>query len=110
MPGERLRETSKWFSIPHPLPAYPVHFLILPKNPWHNLLDIPVNQPGLLTEALDIAQSLVREYSLEDEGYRLIVNGGKYQSFPHLHIHLVSGSPLSANTDPNPGSKITRSI
>jgi histidine triad (HIT) family protein len=91
VPGERLRETSCWLSIRHPRPGYPVHFLILPKKPWQNLLDIPVAQPGLLEEALDIAQSLVREYGLEEKGYRLIVNGGNYQGFPHLHIHLVSG-------------------
>lgn len=102
IPGERLRENKGWLSIRHPKPGYPVHFLILPKKSWRSQLDVPVDQPGLLAEGLEIAQSLVREYNLEEAGYRLIVNGGKYQSFPHLHIHLVSGQPLPSTTDPDP--------
>jgi hypothetical protein len=27
---------------------------------------------------------------LAEGGYRLIVNGGKYQDFPYLHFHLIS--------------------
>lgn len=34
------------------------------------------------------AQSLVEEYHLT--AYRLIVNGGEYQAFLHLHFHLVA--------------------
>jgi diadenosine tetraphosphate (Ap4A) HIT family hydrolase len=30
----------------------------------------------------------VEEFHLQ--AYRLIVNGGEYQDFPHLHFHLVS--------------------
>jgi len=30
----------------------------------------------------------VDEFHLQ--AYRLIVNGGKYQDFPHLHFHLIS--------------------
>jgi diadenosine tetraphosphate (Ap4A) HIT family hydrolase len=33
-------------------------------------------------------QSLVAEHQLA--GYRMIVNGGEYQEFPHLHFHLIS--------------------
>ena len=29
-------------------------------------------------------------FILAESGYRLIVNGGKYQDFPYLHFHLVS--------------------
>jgi diadenosine tetraphosphate (Ap4A) HIT family hydrolase len=28
---------------------------------------------------------------LKEAGYRLIVNGGKYQDVAQLHFHLVSG-------------------
>jgi diadenosine tetraphosphate (Ap4A) HIT family hydrolase len=37
-------------------------------------------------------QSLVVEYHLP--AYRLMVNGGEYQEFPHLHFHLISDSPI----------------
>ena len=28
--------------------------------------------------------------TIPKKGYRLIVNGGEYQDFPHLHFHLIS--------------------
>jgi diadenosine tetraphosphate (Ap4A) HIT family hydrolase len=33
-------------------------------------------------------QNLVKDLDLK--AYRLIVNGGEYQDFPHLHFHLIS--------------------
>jgi diadenosine tetraphosphate (Ap4A) HIT family hydrolase len=39
---------------------------------------------------MQVIQSLVVEFRLEEIGYRLIVNGGKYQDVPQLHFHLVS--------------------
>jgi diadenosine tetraphosphate (Ap4A) HIT family hydrolase len=33
----------------------------------------------------------VEQLHLQDSGYRLIINGGKYQTVEQLHLHLVSG-------------------
>ncbi len=46
-----------------------------------------------LHDALAVAQRLVRELQLEGAGYRLLLNGGRYQDVKQLHIHLVSGEP-----------------
>ena len=35
-------------------------------------------------------RKMVDQFQLDDIGYRLIVNGGKYQEIPQLHFHLVS--------------------
>jgi hypothetical protein len=32
----------------------------------------------------------VKEYNLEQCGYRLILNGGINQDFPILHFHLIA--------------------
>lgn len=45
-------------------------------------------------EFMELTQSIIREYNLTESGYRLILNGGRYQTFPHLHVHLVSGDAL----------------
>jgi diadenosine tetraphosphate (Ap4A) HIT family hydrolase len=45
---------------------------------------------AFLSELFATVQSLVTELWLP--AYRLIVNGGAYQDFPHLHFHLVSDS------------------
>ncbi len=91
VPGERLRETKHWLVIRHPQPAYPVHLLLLPKHDYPDWPSIALTETELLSEYLELTRDLIRELNLEKDGYRLIVNGGKYQEFPHLHIHLVSG-------------------
>jgi diadenosine tetraphosphate (Ap4A) HIT family hydrolase len=45
-------------------------------------------------EFMDLTQSIIWEYNLIETGYRLILNGGSYRTFPHLHIHLVVGDAL----------------
>jgi diadenosine tetraphosphate (Ap4A) HIT family hydrolase len=41
-----------------------------------------------LRDLVTVTQELVREHGLP--AWRLIVNGGAYQEFPHLHFHLIS--------------------
>jgi diadenosine tetraphosphate (Ap4A) HIT family hydrolase len=44
----------------------------------------------LLRDVLVMARSIVDEYDLNSSGYRLILNGGKYQEVPQLYFHLVA--------------------
>ncbi len=90
IPVERLRETETLLAFHHPQPGHPVHILIVPKEPFGSLLDVPPEAGDFLRDLLETVQLLVRQYGLEDHGYRLIVNGGDYQHVPHLHVHLVA--------------------
>jgi histidine triad (HIT) family protein len=90
IPSQRLRETENLLAFFHPQPDYPFHAIIVPKKPAATLIDLDPNDPAFLTDLYATAQSLVKEYHLADDGYRLIVNGGKYQTFPYLHFHLIS--------------------
>jgi histidine triad (HIT) family protein len=91
VPVSRLRESPNWLAFSHPNPAYPVHILIAPKRKITNWLELPVTDPVLYTEFVALTQSMIKDFCLEAAGYRLIVNGGINQDFPHLHIHLVAG-------------------
>ncbi len=94
IPVKRLRETDSWLAIIHPKPCYPVHIVILPKRKISNWLSLPVDDAPLYSEFVDITQGMIRDFCLEEAGYRLIVNGGVNQTFPHLHVHLVAGDAL----------------
>lgn len=96
VPGKRLCETRNWMAIRHPKPVYPVHILIIPKQAITGWLSFPVSEPGLFSEFVELSQQLIREEGLEKKAYRLIVNGGDYQSIPQLHVHLVSGDPVDS--------------
>jgi histidine triad (HIT) family protein len=90
IPLQRLRETETLLAFHHPSPSYPVHILLLPKQAYRSLLELPTGDSSFQRDLFDTVQSLVREYHLEQAGYRLIANGGAYQELPILHFHLVS--------------------
>ncbi|MCI0394195.1 MAG: HIT domain-containing protein [Chloroflexi bacterium] len=93
IPVRRLRETETLLAFPHPRPGYPVHILLVPKKALGSLADLTPADTPFLADLFATVQSLVAELGLEENGYRLIANGGRYQDVPHLHFHLVSGLP-----------------
>lgn len=95
IPVKRLRETDSWMAFNHPHPSYPVHIVIIPKRRIANWLALPIDDLPLYSEFIGITLGMIRDFCLEEAGYRLIINGGKYQSFPQLHFHLVAGEAYS---------------
>jgi histidine triad (HIT) family protein len=90
IPVKRLRETGNLLAFHHPSPSYPVHILIVPKSKIASLFELEEEDNRFLVEVFRTAKSLVEELGLSESGYRLVLNGGKYQEFPHLHFHLIS--------------------
>jgi histidine triad (HIT) family protein len=87
IPAKHLRETDTLLAFYHPKPAYPFHVVILPKKDIRSFEELEPTDP-FLAELVATVQSLMEEYHLD--GYRVIVNAGDYQEFPHLHFHLIS--------------------
>jgi histidine triad (HIT) family protein len=92
LPIDRLRETGTLLAFHHPRPSYPVHILLVPKRAVATLADLTPADAGFLTDLFQTVASLVHEFGLEEDGYRLITNGGAYQDVPQLHFHLISGT------------------
>ncbi len=88
IPVKRLRDTPSLIAFHHPSPGYEFHVLILPKRQVDSLASLDPQDTTFLTDLYSTVQSLVDEFQLK--AYRLIVNGGDYQDFPHLHFHLIS--------------------
>ena len=88
IPVKRLRETDTLLAFYHPKPSYSFHVILVPKKEIPALKDLDLNDAGFLRDLYAAVQSLVEEFHLQ--AYRLIVNGGKNQDFPHLHFHLVA--------------------
>ena len=95
IPVKRLRETDSLLAFFHTQPVDPFHVIFIPKKAIRSFSDLQPADP-FLAEVISAAQSLVEEYRLK--GYRLIVNGGEYQEFPHLHFHLISGASNKKTT------------
>ena len=95
IPAERLRETETLLAFYHPKPAYPFHVVLTPKQAVSDLMALDPIGSKFLSDLFATAQSLVSEFQLP--AYRLILNGGEYQDFPHLHFHLISDSLNTGN-------------
>ena len=94
IPVQRLYETKSLVAFYHPRPAYTVHILIIPKKAIASLAELKPGEEfgaAFLGDLVACTQSLVKDLRLDETGYRLIVNGGKYQDVAELHFHLVSG-------------------
>jgi histidine triad (HIT) family protein len=87
IPIKHLRETNSLLAFFHPRPAHPFHVILLPKKTVRSFSDLDPADP-FLADLVTAARSIVDEFHLT--AYRLIVNGGEYQEFPHLHFQLIS--------------------
>jgi histidine triad (HIT) family protein len=90
LPLDRLAETGTLIAFRHPQPAYPFHVLIVPKKQVASLEALDPADAAFLSDLYSTVQGLIKQFDLGADGYRLIVNGGKFQDFPQLHFHLIS--------------------
>jgi histidine triad (HIT) family protein len=90
LPLDRLAETGTLVAFRHPQPAYPFHVLIVPKKQVDSLEMLDPADSVFLVDLYATVQVLIKQFNLGVNGYRLIVNGGKFQDFPHLHFHLIA--------------------
>ena len=77
-------------------PQAPVHVLIIPKKPIEKLSDANIEDQALLGHLMLVAGKIAEQLNL-DNTFRIIINNGAGagQSVFHLHLHLMSGRPLS---------------
>ena len=95
IPVKPLRQTMNWMAFCHPHPSFPVHIVVVPKKQWFDWLAVDALDVEMMREFVELTQSMIREFELTPAGYRLVTNGGKNQTFPHLHFHLVAGEAFS---------------
>ncbi len=92
-PAKIEMETDSVVAFPSIAPAAKVHMIIIPKEHIERFEDLEDMHSVILMEMTKVAQKLITAKNIED-GYKLIFNGGKYQSVPHLHWHLIAGKEL----------------
>lgn len=73
-------------------PSADIHILIVPKQHIGGIKDLTREHGELLVEIYQTAAKLAAENNLEDDLYRVVVNGGRAQHVPHLHFHFLGGN------------------
>lgn len=75
-------------------PSADIHLLIVPKEHMTSMNELKEEHAGLLLEIYQTATKLARDNNLENDLYRIVVNGGRAQHVPHLHFHFLGGQWL----------------
>ena len=100
----KIHETKTIFALWHPVPAYPVHILIIPKPLIPSISEITSNYSLQLMEVFKTADMIItRKLQNRTAGYQLVTNSGKYQDVPILHFHLIPTSVVIAEKQAGEG-------
>ena len=77
-------------------PKAPVHLLIVPKQHYAHLNDVPLQSRLLLGQMMSVAKAMAKEHDVAESGYRLVMNCGEHggQEIGHIHLHLLGGKQL----------------
>ena len=91
LPSKTVFESEDIIAFYDINPAADIHILITPKEHIGGVADIDESKAELLVKVYKVIQKLVTDNSLQDDHYRVLVNGGKAQIVPHLHFHFLGG-------------------
>lgn len=69
-------------------PLFPGHCLLIPKNHFETLTDLPHKLVGPFFENVQLLSRAV-EVALAAEGSFVAINNRVSQSVPHFHVHIV---------------------
>lgn len=95
LPSDKVYEDNDVIAFNNIEPVADTHILICPKKHIQNFLNI--SSKFDFSKIVYVIQKLINDKNIQD-GYKLVINGGKYQSVPHLHWHLLAGN-LEKNDD-----------
>ena len=96
IPSEIVFENDYLIAFEDINPQAPTHILIIPKEHFASLKEIPEDKKGILAELLLGARQIAEEKGLS-RGYRIVLNTGKEsgQAVFHIHFHLLGGRQMA---------------
>lgn len=78
-------------------PQAPVHILIIPREHFPSLNEVPEEKKSILGQALLVARHIAEEKGIATSGYRIVLNTARDsgQEVFHLHFHLLGGRRMT---------------
>jgi len=74
-------------------PQAPIHILLIPREHFSSLNEIPEEKKDILSHILLKARQIAQEKGIAEKGYRIVLNTAKDsgQEVFHMHLHLLGG-------------------
>lgn len=78
-------------------PQARVHILLIPKEHFASLNDIPEEKKDILSHLLLKARQIAQQEGISKNGYRIVLNTEKDsgQEVFHIHFHLLGGRRMT---------------
>ena len=95
-PAEIIYEDDEVVAFKDINPQAPVHVLIVPRKPIPKLTAADESDKAILGKMVMVARKIAKDFGLDEDGFRLLMNEGKNggQTIYHLHFHLLGGRRL----------------
>lgn len=97
IPAKIVAENEQCLAFRDINPMADFHVLIIPKVHVKSINELNPDHASALASMALMAQELAQQFSLADDGYRLVINTGARagQSVFHLHMHMLAGREFS---------------
>jgi len=97
IPAKIVYEDDKIVAFDDINPQAPVHVLLIPKEHFASLEEIPEERKDLLGHILIKARQVALEKGIQESGYRIVLNTGRDsgQDVFHIHFHVLGGRRMS---------------
>jgi histidine triad (HIT) family protein len=97
IPAKVIYEDDKILAFEDINPKAPTHVLIIPKEHFSSLNDVPEDKADLLAYILMKARHIAGEKRIGQSGYRIVLNTAKDsgQEVFHIHFHLLGGRRMT---------------
>ena len=108
IPSSKVYEDEYVFAFMDIAPANPGHLLIIPKQHYRNIFDMPAEVGSKIMEAAVPLASAIRQ-ALNPDGLNLFQSNeaAGFQTVFHFHLHLIprwEGDPLQLPWKPSEGN------
>lgn len=93
IPASMVFEDEKMIAFNDINPQAPIHILLIPREHFTSLNDIPEEKKNILSHLLLKARQIAQEKGIAEKGYRIVLNTEKDsgQEVFHIHFHLLGG-------------------
>lgn len=108
IPSAKVYENEHVFAFMDIAPANPGHLLIIPKQHYRNIFDMPADVGSKIMEVAIPLAAAIRE-ALKPDGLNLFQSNepAAFQTVFHFHLHLIprwEGDPLRLPWRPSEGN------
>ena len=93
IPANTVFEDEKMIAFNDINPQAPLHILLIPKEHFPSLNEIPEEKKNILSHLLLKARQIAQEKGIAEKGYRIVLNTARDsgQDVLHIHFHLLAG-------------------